>query len=112
MLREHTLRETIMYGHRTEVPGMEHRDTYYHMTHDQELTEWHDPDAEILKLKVTEADHNDEDLDWGWWDNRENRFTYVLYSSSMLEIIFAYGSEVAEDEGQGKKLPVEIVSMQ
>ena len=61
----------------------------------------------IFETVVTEGTDTPDSY-WGWWDNKDERFTIVFARKLLVEICFPYGSKAEEDRGRGKLLPVNV----
>ena len=59
---------------------------------------------------VTETQDNAEGIEycWGWWDNKDEKFTMVWPSRVQLEVCFPYGYKIEEKRGKGHFLRVYV----
>jgi len=62
----------------------------------------------IVSVIVREALENEESNYWAWWINKEEYFTYIYFGKISVELCFAYGYKVKEEQGEGKLLRVVI----
>ncbi len=61
----------------------------------------------ILKVEVSEG-KDTPDTYWAWWDEQDQVFQFVNSHRMGVEICFAYGSRIEEEQGRGKLFPVNI----
>lgn len=45
---------------------------------------------------------------WAWWDSEDKKFTYMYPQRFLLNMIFPYGMEAAEEKGNGKGYRVKV----
>ncbi|VVB52985.1 Uncharacterised protein [uncultured archaeon] len=64
------------------------------------------PILEVLVSETTESPNID--TYWGWWYNREQKFTLVYAKKMLVELCFPYGSKVEEGCGRGNLVPVNV----
>ena len=72
-------------------------------------------DDVIYQVVVTPFEGpEDEALYWGWWDlhgvggAKRQKFMFVHYAKGLVEMCFPYGTEIAEEHGEGKLMPVQV----
>jgi len=52
---------------------------------------------------------NNLDVDyWGWWSNKDERFTFIFPKYFLLNMCFPYGMKVLEERNEGKAYRVEV----
>jgi len=56
----------------------------------------------IFKIRVRELKEGETSTYWGWWDNKENKFTLVHITRGILSMCFPYELKWYVEKGSGQ----------
>lgn len=93
-----------MYAHKFEKDG----NTYFRHVGDKWWVELHGINEPIVKVLVT-PDTNG--FHWGWMPSDSDKPIMIQPHISLLRMCFAYGIEIAEKNGDGKRIQLTIIEI-
>ena len=92
---------------------------YYHFgIHPNLASIYGDKPEDIVSLEMIPAENQELPADeiqmevdyWGWYDERQQRFTLIFPKRFLLNMCFPYGMKAEEDLGRGKSYRLQVLN--